>query len=256
MRALKDTIRSWLRPLGIEVTSAKALTRLSEAAYDLEVLRTLPAEHAPQLLKLLPKSRSQRRQDLFVLSELDFKRNGFFVEFGAADGVYLSNTYVLEKEFGWTGILAEPAKAYHRALSENRAAHIEYDCVWENTGSTLSFKEPERPHLSTIEAYSGSDHHRDLRKRGKTYDVRTISLLDLLKKHQAPKDIDYLSIDTEGSEFDILNSFDFGAYSFRVITCEHNRTQMREKLFTLLSSGGYRRKYENLSAFEDWYVRS
>ena len=52
-------------------------------------------------------------QHLFDLSELEFKRNGFFVEFGAANGIDLSNTYLLETEFSWTGILAEPATYGH-----------------------------------------------------------------------------------------------------------------------------------------------
>jgi hypothetical protein len=76
------------------------------------------------------------------------------------------------------------------------------------------------------------------------------------RKHNAPKDIDYLSIDTEGSEFEILSAHDFSEYSFKVIPCEHNFTDMREKIHDLLSAQGYVRKYENLSKFDDWYVRS
>ena len=57
-------------------------------------------------------SYAQIQQDLFILCELNFKRNGFFVEFGATDGIKLSNTYLLEKEFGWTGVLVEPARCY------------------------------------------------------------------------------------------------------------------------------------------------
>ena len=255
MRAVIDRVKSWVRPFGLELVSREGFERLSNAEFDLKLVRTLPHEHAAQLLNHLDRSKSQRRQDLFVLSELNFKRNGFFVEFGAADGVYLSNTHMLEKEFGWTGILAEPANVYHSALSKNRTAHVTYDCVWKETGATLKFKEPGLAHLSTIQAYSGADHHKKLRRHRKTYDVGTISLLDLLKRYDAPAQIDYLSIDTEGSEFDILSSFDFDAYSFRVITCEHNHTPMRDKIFALLSGHGYRRKYENLSGFDGWYVK-
>ena len=77
----------------------------------------------------------------------------------------------------------------------------------------------------------------------------------MLKKHNAPKKIDYLSIDTEGSEFEILNSFNFNEYDIKVITCEHNYTSMREKIYSLLSKNGYERKYSEFSMFDDWYVK-
>ena len=89
----------------------------------------------------------------------------------------------------------------------------------------------------------------------KTYDVKTISLLDLLKKYNAPKKIDYLSIDTEGSEYEILKNFDFGEYDISIITCEHNKTEMRDKVFRLLSQKGYTRKYSDISLWDDWYVK-
>ena len=53
-------------------------------------------------------SKSQYKQDIFVLSELGFKRNGFFVEFGATDGLDLSNTYLLEKQLAGMGYLQNP----------------------------------------------------------------------------------------------------------------------------------------------------
>src|SRR5262245_11288155 len=59
------------------------------------------AGHDPApLIELLPKSRAQYWQDLFVLSQLNFKRNGYFVEFGATNGVSLSNSYLLERQYG------------------------------------------------------------------------------------------------------------------------------------------------------------
>ena len=63
--------------------------------------------------------------------------------------------------------------------------------------------------LATIDDFSNSDLHAKARVNGKKYKVKTISLEDLLDKYNAPKIIDYLSIDTEGSELDILSSFNF-----------------------------------------------
>lgn len=205
---------------------------------------------------LLAKSKAQLRQDVFVLFELNWKRGGFFVEFGATNGVDLSNTYLLEMAYGWQGILAEPARLWHTDLMANRRAKIETKCVWKATGATLSFNEAKSPELSTIQDFSASDLHAQEREGGATYSVETISLMDLLEKHGAPREIDYLSIDTEGSEFDILENFDFDKYPIRIITCEHNYSPMRERLHGLFAKNGYVRKYEQVSQFDDWYVRT
>lgn len=242
-----------------------ALERLKDAASekmastaerDLALLCALPRSQAPLLLDYLPKSRAQLRQDLFVLSELDFKRGGFFVEFGATNGVDLSNTYLLESAFGWTGLLAEPARCWREALTRNRTAAIDMRCVWTTTGETLRFNEPTAAELSTLDQFSASDGHARARSDGARYEVETVSLLDLLKQHAAPRNIDYLSLDTEGSEYDILKNFDFGAYSFGCITVEHNHTPARESIHALLTGAGYARKHMALSDFDDWYVRA
>ena len=202
------------------------------------------------------RSRGQVGQDLFVLSEFNFKKGGFFVEFGAANGIDLSNTYLLETEFGWRGILAEPAKGWHEVLKKNRSSPIETDCVWRDSGSVLTFNEVEVGELSTIDSYSGSDAHEEVRRSGKTYKIKTISLEDLLKKYNAPNEIDYLSIDTEGSEFDILSAFNFDKYLIKIITCEHNFTNTREQVHALLTQKGYVRRFADNSQLDDWYVRS
>jgi FkbM family methyltransferase len=199
-------------------------------------------------------SKAQLKQDIFVLSELDCKTGGYFVEFGATNGVDLSNTYLLETKFGWKGILAEPAKVWQDALVANRKCCISFDCIWSKSHEELEFNEVGAADLSTIDVFSNGDEHAKTRTEGKKYNVYTCSLLDLLRKYKAPKEIDYLSIDTEGSEFEILNAFDFDAYKIKIITCEHNYTPMREKIYDLLTSKGYTRKFPNLSRFDDWYV--
>jgi len=221
--------------------------------YDILFLIKLKEKKLKNIIELRNRF-SQLNQDLFVLSQLNYKKNGYFVEFGAMDGILYSNTYLLEKKFSWKGILAEPIKSYSPILKQNRKSIIETDCVWSKSNQFVEFNEVESKELSTVSYFNSCDNHADARKKGVTYSVRTISLSDLLEKNSAPKIIDYLSIDTEGSEYEILKEFDFSKFRFRVITCEHNYTDSRDKLLLLLEKNGYKRLYTNISRFDDWYI--
>ena len=145
-------------------------------------------------------------------------------------------------------------RVWNKSISNNRTCHIEKLCVWSRTGETLIFNETANPDMSTVDQFSSQDHHADARIDGTIYEVQTISLNDMLFKFSAPACIDYLSIDTEGSEYEILKNLDFDRYKFRVITCEHNYGQNRELIHELLRSKGYMRKFEDLSLFDDWYI--
>jgi FkbM family methyltransferase len=219
----------------------------------IELLKIVKKKQINYILNNFKYSKAQLFQDFFVLSQLNFRKKGFFVEFGATNGFDLSNTFLLEKKFGWRGILCEPAKIWHKELKKKRKVKIETKCVWKKSNLTLTFNEANIAELSTIKEYSSSDCHKNNRK-GNSYTVETVSLEDLLNKYKAPKIIDYLSIDTEGSEFEILSVFNFNKYKFRVITCEHNYTANRRKVFLLLTKYGYKRKFKKLSKFDDWYV--
>lgn len=220
----------------------------------LDLLTALPPETVERVVPLLSRSRAQLSQDLFALARTDFRRGGYFVEFGATDGLNLSNTHLLETEFGWTGILAEPARRWHAALRRNRACHIDTDCVWRSTGETLEFHETDAGELSTLAEFRDADRHEARRRAATDYTVETISLADLLVKYEAPAEIDFLSIDTEGSEYQILAAFPFERYRFHVITCEHNFMPARGRIRALLEAKGYRRVLERASRFDDWYV--
>ncbi|NBN95041.1 MAG: FkbM family methyltransferase [Verrucomicrobia bacterium] len=255
---MKAFIAKILGRFGYSLTRHSSLAALNAAAArgrDLDFLAAMPPAHVAELLALLPQSQSQLRQDLFVLSELGFKRGGHFVEFGAASGKELSNTWLLEKQFGWSGILAEPAKCWHERLAANRNCAVEHRCVWKSTGDRLDFSEAREAEISTLTLFKEGDQHAVARRASRRYQVETISLADLLAAHAGPAQPDYLSIDTEGSEFEILEAFDFQLHPFKVITCEHNFTPAREKIHALLTAAGYVRKYEKISDFDDWYVR-
>ncbi|WP_304175505.1 FkbM family methyltransferase [Phenylobacterium aquaticum] len=206
-------------------------------------------------LEHVSRSQGQFLQDLWVAYELKLRRNGFFVEFGGADGVRSSNSYYLETELGWNGIIAEPARVWREDLRRNRACAIDTRCVWRESGARMTFTQTPIAVHSTLEAYAQGDLHAATRVEGERYEVETVSLNDLLAHWRAPRLIDYLSIDTEGSELDILTAFDFDAHEVRLISVEHNHTDNRAKLFDLLTAKGYRRKFELLSNVDDWYVR-
>ncbi|MFZ5779687.1 MAG: FkbM family methyltransferase [Pseudomonadota bacterium] len=266
-RVLTSAVKSTARRLGYEVVRADTFDELVQRARigrNIEgLLAVLKAFHGGQgypaeLIGNLHHSTSQFWQDIFVLAETNYRRNGYFVEFGAADGLSASNTYLLEKVFGWTGILAEPAKVWHEALRGNRASatHIETRCVWSRSGDVLPFDEFDYPELSMPSGRGDADVLRKERVATARYEVTTISLNDLLEEYRAPEVIDFLSIDTEGSEFDILNAFDFARHRFNVIVCEHNFSEQREPIAALLARHGYTRKHQDLSAVDDWYVRA
>ena len=188
-----------------------------------------------------------------MASELGIKQGGFFVEVGACDGIRLSNTLFFERQWAWPGILAEPGRSWQSALKRNRKACIDPRAVWHTSGLKLLFNEPVSKEVSTLDQFSSDDFHADLRSDGVRYEVETVSLNDLLETHNAPEKIDYLSLDTEGSEYEILKGFDFQRRIVRCITCEHNFTSNREKVFQLLTRQGYLRKYQEFSDCDDWY---
>jgi FkbM family methyltransferase len=253
-------IRRVARGLGYDLVRASApgadcidlMARLRER------MRRGAEEAAPFLsfcLERLAESRSDLLQDLWVLYETAGLRGGVFVEFGAADGLSNSNSQMLETRYDWRGVLAEPALSWRDELAGNRQCAIDHRCVTDRSGDLVLFRDcAERP-LSTIEAYRRADRFGGKRGKAKRYAVETVSLNDLLDQHGL-RDVDYLSVDTEGSELMILSAFDFARFRPRLITVEHGyEPGRRAGLHDLLSGQGYRRKYEALSQIDDWYVR-
>jgi len=205
--------------------------------------------------KVLRNSKSQLGQDILGLSAKGLAKPGFFVEFGASDGFALSNTHLLEKQFGWSGILCEPSKSWHQALRKNRGCVIDTRCVYSSTGEKIGFSENYLVELSSITKFAEPNSSGLLKRTTSSYDVETISLTDLLDYHKAPKHIDFLSVDTEGSELEILEAFDFKSYSFGVICVEHNFADTKGKINKLLLANGYKQVHADLSDFDDWYVQ-
>jgi FkbM family methyltransferase len=197
-------------------------------------------------------SHSQLFQDLFVVLATAAKRGGYFVEIGVGDGISLSNTAMLEQRYGWTGILAEPNPNFHAAISSNRLAILDKRAVFSRSGDKLDFRCDKIGELSGIV----DTHARTKQQLGdEVIPVETVSLNDLLDQHRAPAVIDYMSIDTEGSELDIITPLDFARHRPMILTIEHNGDADKVvKLKSLLEPKGYRHVLEQFSQIDAWFV--
>lgn len=210
-----------------------------------------------RIFELSKESTSQIFQDLFVLNETDFKTDGYFIEIGAADGKYFSNSYILEKKFNWKGLVVEPAQVWHKQLKENRDCEISTDCLHETSDMDIEFIETNKPAFSQLKSNINSyeDSHQNLRKDiKKKYYIKTKTFNDLLHEYSVQNKIDYVSIDTEGTEYEILKGINFDKYIISIISVEHNNGEKREKIFNLLTNRNYKRVQTEFSQFDDWYV--
>ena len=200
---------------------------------------------------------SQLQADLVALylKRDDQLKPGFFVEFGATDGIHFSNTYILEKFYGWEGILAEPGANWHEDLRRNRKCNIDFRCIWEDDDSEIEFSEDKEGEYSTISSFSVSNINRSNRKIEKVYSVRTVTLESLLLSWSSPKDIDYVSIDTEGSEFEILKNFPFHKFDIQMFSIEHNYSDTEFKVEKLMNDNGYDRIFRNITQWDGWYIK-
>lgn len=195
----------------------------------------------------------QVMQDVWALFELDDKREGYFVDFGATNGTTMSNSLILERNMDWTGIVAEPNPVFHENLARSRNCHISHKCVHSSTGDTMDFIMAARPMFSRLAAASDGLAFEE----GGIDDriaVKTVTLNDLLDEYDAPEVIDFISIDTEGSELDIMSQFDFSRRHVRLFAIEHNHEERRDHIFDLMTAQGYVRRLPELSKFDDWYI--
>jgi FkbM family methyltransferase len=200
-------------------------------------------------------SNAQLMQDLFVDFVLQ-KEDGTFVEFGAYDGVTFSNSLYLESIKNWRGLLAEPTPRLQQLIAQQRPlATLEKRCVYSRSGEILEFTEAKSGDLSTIRGLEQSDHMGRSRRSVNVHKVETVSLDDLITTHFSSRHVDYISIDTEGSEWVILQSYNFTARP-AVFTVEHNFTDTRERVAELMKNQGYLNVFAEFTGFDGWFVRA
>ena len=221
-------------------------------------LNFLEREFLGELIKnknFSSKYKSQIGQDIFTNILLNGKKSGYFIEIGVGDGTTLSNSYFFEKELNWNGILCEPNTHFHENILKERTCILCKDAIYNksmqdvNLLSVDNFKE-----FSSLELSNTKDHiHRE---DSNILKVNTITFEQLAKLYNIPTKIDYISIDTEGSEFEILESIDLKKFDVSVFTIEHNYEVSRQnKLKELMFLNGYMLFNPNLTHFDYWFYK-
>jgi methyltransferase FkbM-like protein len=206
------------------------------------------------------RSHSYQGQDLFVLEVLGGMRGGFFLDSGASNGISGSNTRLFERSFSWRGICIEPNDASFLELVRNRSCICLNCCLYHREGP-VDFLEAAGVYGGILNEYEPR-HFRFARqmladrwpKSVATPIVRkeARTLRTVLRETRAPSVIDYWSLDTEGSELNILRSFPFDEYRFRVLTVEHNGSGVREDIRQFLEGQAYTRV--RVLGIDDAYV--
>ena len=186
---------------------------------------------------------SQYGQDKFFDEEIFRKKeHGFFLDIGAHDGVSLSNTYFFEKFRNWRGICVEPLPHIFERLRINRNCIKIQGCIANFNGSSkfifVDGGEGEFPEmLSGLSDFYDPKHYQ-LVQHGvnqhngslKELQVQCYQINDILTRYKVSH-IDYCSIDTEGSELQILKSIDFKSHVIEAFSVENNFGERKIRLF-------------------------
>ena len=182
---------------------------------------------------------SQLGQDCLVDTILRHKTNGVYIEIGVGNGKELSNTYFFEKVRNWQGLLCEPAKQFHDPIRKGRNGILIDKAVYNKSGEVLKFSESvDNGELSGLVGFGTVDD--SVESNNRSYEVTTVTFNDICNEFIPGRVIDYLSVDTEGSEFEILSSIDFTKHSISCITVEHNYDSKKiDKIRSLLEKNNF-----------------
>uniref|UniRef100_A0A6C0KR00 Methyltransferase FkbM domain-containing protein n=1 Tax=viral metagenome TaxID=1070528 RepID=A0A6C0KR00_9ZZZZ len=187
---------------------------------------------------------SQEGQDQFLIN-LDFikyKNNGVFVDIGANDGVKFSNTKLLE-DIGWDGVCVEPLPETFEKLRQNRKCDVFNVAISEKEGE-IEFQQiiGEAEMLSGILDAFDERHTKRIEQEIKDHggETRVIKVKSIpFSKLIDRKNIDYLSIDVEGAEMNVLRSIDFSKHNITLISIENNYET--EEISNFMKEKGYTR---------------
>mmetsp|Transcript_6 Transcript_6/g.10 ORF Transcript_6/g.10 Transcript_6/m.10 type:complete len:331 (-) Transcript_6:1369-2361(-) len=176
---------------------------------------------------------SQANQDQMINALFRGKKKGYFVDLAANDATFLSNTYSLERELEWNGLCIEPNPVYWSNLTY-RDCQVVAAVVGKERKEEINFIFEYGDHGGIVgNQFDNKERPRNEKIRKPKF---TVTLLEILERFDAPKTIDYLSLDVEGAEDFIMSSFPFDKFTISVLTVE----RPNQNLLDLFEKHGYK----------------
>ncbi len=185
----------------------------------------------------------QRGQDWFLDQKIfNGKTNGFFLDIGANDPYELSNTLYFEKK-GWNGLAFEPQKRFREAWKKKRRVECLPNLLGANDNEEVTFIEYDTDEwqnaLSGVEGYAVETGINIQNIKSKKIQLKK-SRLDTILKEKGIKHVDFMSLDVEGFEMEVLQGINFNAVNIDVIVVENDRSHLGDtKLRKFIKSQGY-----------------
>jgi FkbM family methyltransferase len=258
---LRHIVREIFRFFGLGLVRNSELSSLRSAKIDYDHLRNKSRFYLENILsnqelsskvsieEIFELSKSECGQDLFALIANDFATNKIFVEIGAYDGITFSNTYILEKKFGWNGILIECIPGNFESIKDSRECTAILAAATPQNVESMEVIETPASNLSGLSKDVTKNRWNTI-----SHKVPGYSLESILKMADQNGEIGFLSIDIEGAEFSIFENVNLKNYEINAICVEHNFRPEAAKLRKLIASQGYREVFEEFSGNDFWFI--
>jgi FkbM family methyltransferase len=177
----------------------------------------------------------------YFLQKLELSK-GFFVDVGANDGIKGSMTFDLEKN-GWRGILIEPNPTLVKTLKENRSSPVFPYGVSSSEGEMLFYIVDGPDNLHGLSRFHYSlefeEHVKSLNGLVKPTQIQVKKLKTIMNESNIFASVDFLKVDVEGHELEVLKSFDFEKFQPKLIVTEDNFKDRDKSVRHFLKSKGY-----------------
>lgn len=192
--------------------------------------------------------KGQVGQDMLAYMFFRGKKDGFFIDIGANDGVTINNTIVFEKLWtiigGGGGVAVEPLPDAFNKLKGNRSCDCFNVAISHVSGESMEFnKVVGNDFLGGLDEQMTEEHKKRIIDNNlnieKIY-VKTLTFDDLMSNYPERRHIDFMSIDVEGAEMSILKAIDFSKFTFGLITIENNENDGGKKLIRFMDEHGYK----------------
>jgi FkbM family methyltransferase len=198
------------------------------------------------------KSYSQYGQDLKALKHVNHKRNGYYIEIGVHDGKSNSNTYLMDTQYGWKGVCIDPFMA-----NMGERSCTQYYTALGSTPGKASFSGAGNG-IGGLTEFSTSDtHNKRHTQQTRTFDTQTVQVAtpqDVFKDANVPSTIDFMSLDVEGAEMDVLKAFPFQKYCVRFAAIETNNDESKEhEMREFMKKQGY--AFAGHEHVDDYYTK-